>query len=296
MAINRRLAESIPPFYNTLIMIPLDELESRIQTLLEIHLLKYLPGYKPEDKVFQQLAVAMHKSLREQDGMIYAPNVYILVTHPTTLERWLSTPDLVRRLGDVLRSAGEEAGFHFITKPTVSTASDPDLEIDEIYVIASFSAEIIPGTQELPVNQPAADPRDRIQPDAFLIQGGTKIIPLDRQVINIGRRLDNQLVIDDPRVSRLHAQLRVTKGNYVLFDLNSTGGTYINGQRTIQSVLHPGDVISLAGVTLIFSQDLPVEPSMNQARTEPNLSNPADHLTDNFHQPKITKARKTSHK
>jgi pSer/pThr/pTyr-binding forkhead associated (FHA) protein len=43
----------------------------------------------------------------------------------------------------------------------------------------------------------------------------------------------------------------------VLFDLNSTGGSFVNGQRTNQSVLYPGDVISLAGVALIFGQDNP---------------------------------------
>jgi pSer/pThr/pTyr-binding forkhead associated (FHA) protein len=69
--------------------------------------------------------------------------------------------------------------------------------------------------------------------------------------------LENQLVIDDPRVSRTHAQLRAIKGRYVVFDLNSTGGTFVNGQRTSQSALYPGDVISLAGVTLVFGQDNP---------------------------------------
>jgi pSer/pThr/pTyr-binding forkhead associated (FHA) protein len=43
----------------------------------------------------------------------------------------------------------------------------------------------------------------------------------------------------------------------VLFDLNSTGGSFVNGQRTSQTVLYPGDVISLAGVALIFGQDNP---------------------------------------
>ena len=63
--------------------------------------------------------------------------------------------------------------------------------------------------------------------------------------------------IDDPRVSRNHAQLRAIKGRYVVFDLNSTGGTFINGRRASQGVLYPGDVISLAGVMLIFGQDNP---------------------------------------
>lgn len=86
---------------------------------------------------------------------------------------------------------------------------------------------------------------------------GTKVFPLTQSVINIGRRLDNHIVIDDPRVSRRHAQLRAIRGWYILFDLNSTGGTYVNGQRVTQSILYPGDVISLAGVPLIYGQDNP---------------------------------------
>jgi len=76
--------------------------------------------------------------------------------------------------------------------------------------------------------------------------------------------MDNQLVIDDPRVSRNHAQLRAINGRFVLFDLNSTGGTFVNGQRASQTVLYAGDVISLAGVALIFGQDNP--PTGNDTR------------------------------
>ena len=96
---------------------------------------------------------------------------------------------------------------------------------------------------------------DAIPQNAFLIIEGVKIHPLQESVINIGRKLENHIIIDDPRISRNHAQLRAIKGHFVLFDLNSTGGTFVNSQRTSQIVLYPGDVISLAGVTLIFGQD-----------------------------------------
>jgi pSer/pThr/pTyr-binding forkhead associated (FHA) protein len=109
---------------------------------------------------------------------------------------------------------------------------------------------------------------DNIPENAFLIVEGVKVHPLTESVVNIGRRLENQLVIDDPRVSRNHAQLRAIKGRFVLFDLNSTGGTFVNGQRTSQTVLYPGDVISLAGVALIFGQDNP-PPRPDLAGTSP---------------------------
>jgi pSer/pThr/pTyr-binding forkhead associated (FHA) protein len=98
---------------------------------------------------------------------------------------------------------------------------------------------------------------DSIPPNAFFVIGGVKFYPLVKTVINIGRRLENDLVIDDPRVSRSHAQLRAIEGNYVLFDLSSTGGTFVNGSRVSQTIIYPNDTISLGGVTLIFHQDDP---------------------------------------
>ncbi len=98
---------------------------------------------------------------------------------------------------------------------------------------------------------------DNIPPNAFFVVDGVKFYPLAKAVINIGRRLENDLVIDDPRVSRNHAQLRAIEGHYVLFDLSSTGGTFVNGSRVSESIIYPNDSISLGGVILTFYQDNP---------------------------------------
>lgn len=98
---------------------------------------------------------------------------------------------------------------------------------------------------------------DSIPPNAFFVIDGVKFYPLVKTVINIGRRLENDLVIDDPRVSRNHAQLRAIDGHYVLLDLSSTGGTFVNGNRVNQTIIYPNDTVSLGGVTLIFHQDNP---------------------------------------
>jgi pSer/pThr/pTyr-binding forkhead associated (FHA) protein len=98
---------------------------------------------------------------------------------------------------------------------------------------------------------------DNIPPNAFFVVDGVKFYPLVKAVINIGRRLENDLVIDDPRVSRNHAQLRAIQGHYVLFDLSSTGGTFVNGSRVSETIIYPNDSISLGGVILTFYQDEP---------------------------------------
>ena len=91
-------------------------------------------------------------------------------------------------------------------------------------------------------------------PNAFFVIEGGSVYPLVKALINIGRRLENDLVIDDPRVSRNHAQLHALQGHYVIFDLNSTGGTSVNGSRITQTIIYLIDTISLGGVTLAFHQ------------------------------------------
>ena len=268
-----------PPLYNNPTMPTLDKFESRLQALLEVHLLKYLPGYKAEDRVYQQLAAAMHNSLKEQEGTTFAPNVFVIIANPSTLARWRNEPRLVNELAEALHTAGAEAGYHFLVNPTVTTAADRDMAAGETHIIASYSSENVAETQGMPAESQPEQPVDHIPQNAFLILGGTKIIPLKSPVINMGRRLDNQVVIDDPRVSRTHAQLRATKGHFALFDLNSTGGTFVNGQLINKSILYPGDVISLAGVTLIFGQDLPSGRGSEKMATQPRSPISADRPT-----------------
>ncbi len=112
---------------------------------------------------------------------------------------------------------------------------------------------------------------NRIPEDAFIIVDGIKVIPLNQPLVRIGRRVENSVVLDDPRVSRSHAELRAINGRYVLFDLNSTGGTFVNGVRITQTVVYPGDVISLAGVNLVYGQKNP-PPRLDLKETSPLTS------------------------
>ena len=81
-----------------------------------------------------------------------------------------------------------------------------------------------------------------------------KTFPLEGDVLTIGREASNQIAINDAEISRKHSQLVLQGGKYVLTDLGSTNGTFVNGQRvTGQHVLQPGEVISLGEqINLLF--------------------------------------------
>jgi pSer/pThr/pTyr-binding forkhead associated (FHA) protein len=276
-------------------MSTIDDLETRLQTLLEIQLIKYLPGYKVEDLVYQQLATAMQNNLTEQNGTTFAPNNYVLIAHPLILVHWNSEPRLLLDMADAIQTAAKEKGFHFLADPIVSTAEDPNMIGETIRVISSFSNIDSGETRGKTIGFHTDNEERNIPANAFLVMDGNKIIPLDTPVLNIGRRLNNQIIINDKRISRTHAQLRVSKGRFALFDLNSTGGTFVNGRRINQSTLFPGDVISLAGVTLIYGQDAPVGPSTLKVIAVPKSDEPSGDSSENYLPPRIISGKKSKH-
>ncbi len=259
----------------------LQELEAQLQTLVEGRFTRLFAGQRTEALIVQRLKAAMNAGTRfKLEGGTLAPDVYTVLVHPDSVQDWRD-PQLLDTLVEILKAAGSDARLTFESPPTLTLAEDPDLAPGEFAVLASHRIESVEKTQESPAEpeskQAEAAP-SAIPDNAFLIIEGVKVFQLKQTVVNIGRRLDNSLVIDDPRVSRNHAQLRAIRGRYVLFDLNSSGGTYINGQRTTQSVLYPGDVISLAGVSLIFGQDSPVR-HRDLAKTGPRSAVSAGRAT-----------------
>lgn len=71
-----------------------------------------------------------------------------------------------------------------------------------------------------------------------------KNFPLEHNEMFIGRELGNDIVINDPEVSRRHARIFVQGSNYVIEDLGSTNGTTVNGQRLMGPyLLRPGEII-----------------------------------------------------
>jgi len=78
------------------------------------------------------------------------------------------------------------------------------------------------------------------------------VYALDSDQISIGRDSSNEIPVNDAEVSRRHSRLTFQGGKYVLEDMGSTNGTFVNGQRlTGPRVLKSGEVISL-GEQIVF--------------------------------------------
>ena len=81
-----------------------------------------------------------------------------------------------------------------------------------------------------------------------------KIFDLLRAEVRIGRGTNNDIVIPEMEISREHARLNIQSGSYVIEDLGSTNGTFIDGQRLIgPHLLRSGETIGLGeNVSLVF--------------------------------------------
>jgi predicted component of type VI protein secretion system len=93
----------------------------------------------------------------------------------------------------------------------------------------------------------------RIRPQqAILVVEGKRMVVGDRGAI-VGRSRQCEIVVEDPNVSRRHAELRPRGGSWVLTDLGSTNGSRING-RPVEgpTVVKPGDEIELGTAVMRF--------------------------------------------
>ncbi|MDH5607705.1 MAG: FHA domain-containing protein, partial [Anaerolineae bacterium] len=77
---------------------------------------------------------------------------------------------------------------------------------------------------------------DNIPPGVYLVFNA-QLFPISKAVTKIGRKLDNDLVLQDTTISRYHAEIHFEENQFVIKDLNSSGGTFLNNRKVSEGVL-----------------------------------------------------------
>jgi NADH dehydrogenase len=85
-----------------------------------------------------------------------------------------------------------------------------------------------------------------------LVRGDGAELPLQGDLITIGRAPENNIVIDDKQVSRRHAIIKREAKGYILEDSDTANGTYVNQQRIKQVLLNEGDYITFGRVSFTY--------------------------------------------
>lgn len=87
---------------------------------------------------------------------------------------------------------------------------------------------------------------------------------LSKNVMKIGKKEDNDIPLSDKTVSREHVEIEYAADSFLLRDLDSTNGTYLNGSRVKEAYLAPGDRIKIGRTVLeftAFDEKVKIEPS-----------------------------------
>lgn len=240
------------------------QFEERVQALVEGGFARLFAGRLKPREVALRLARAMEDNADVDDmGLLVAPNRYVVHLHPDDHAALLAAqPELPVTLAGHLVTLAAESDLRLDVPPEVVLSPDNTVALHGIAVRAEH-VDMAHRTTKL-LNLPGDDSTAMIEqdqraapelPNAFLVVHGDRYVPLERTVVNVGRRRDNSVVIDDRRVSRQHCQLRYRLGQFVLYDLGSRGGTFVNGERVTEVALRSGDAISLAGVPVVYVVD-----------------------------------------
>jgi hypothetical protein len=91
-----------------------------------------------------------------------------------------------------------------------------------------------------------------------------KEIPLDKPQFTVGRKPDNDLVIDDPAVSGHHALIFSEEGAFFIEDLGSTNGTFVNDAKIQEEKLKHGDCIAIGKHVLMYQDEIAAPPPLTK--------------------------------
>ncbi|HKW27187.1 MAG TPA: SpoIIE family protein phosphatase [Terriglobales bacterium] len=114
---------------------------------------------------------------------------------------------------------------------------------------------------------PAAEPGTGAFPTLLVVQGNdTRTILLDHSPFTVGRKVDKDLVIADPRASRDHAVILSENGEFSVVDQGSKHGTYVNGERVQRVNLKPNDRVEFGARDAVYVVFQPAQPATSTAR------------------------------
>lgn len=253
----------------------LDRIENLMETVIEGLFRKNNKGRLQPVEIGKRLIKTMESQKRVSVAKTYVPNKYIIYLHPHQLDEFRSLQStFVKELKGVLHEKAEKEQLSFISNLVIEFSEDPQISSGIIRIESEFlelsdlptSKLIDTGlgknsiengslmTQKYPYLS------QKCEKNPLLIyQGrdGEQIFRLTDKRYSIGRSLKCDIVIEDSKVSRIHAWLEQENNLWRLKDNDSTNGTFVNDEIASDRKLNNDDIIRLGTAVLIYREDMP---------------------------------------
>jgi Protein of unknown function (DUF3662)/FHA domain len=223
----------------------------------------------------RKLAKEMDDHRQVSVSRVYVPNeytVFLSVEDRAQFEGY--EPSLIAELQEYLGEHARRESYALLTSPRVKIESDDDLEIGEFGIAVRMSqpdrarpledelaADVDAGATMIYKPSPAETQAASAvelgleREVAYVSVDGERHAVRKRRTV-IGRSKDCDLQLNDPNVSRRHAELRQEGTAYWIVDLDSTNGIEINGRRAKRAKLDPGDTVTIGSTDLVFDREI----------------------------------------
>ena len=195
-----------------------------------------------------EIASALQREVNDRAAVIdrtrtVIPNVFHVELSEHDYRRLAVFRDALQtELATLVRDYGAEQGYTLLGPVSVLLAQDDELETGIFRVRSEARAEVSGVAGGSSTGMDLRQPRLEV--------GGTAY-PLVRAVSRLGRGSDTDIRIEDPGASRNHCEI-VLGQPVIVRDLNSTNGTFVNGQRVSQVELADGTAIMIGSTKLVY--------------------------------------------
>ena len=183
-------------------------------------------------------------------GRTMVPNAFTVALGEHDHERLnVYAEPLGAELAAMVREHASEQGYAFVGPVTVDFERDDELPTGRFQVRSAAVAGAVAAEQ-------AATAAKTTGGGAKVpwVEVGSTSYALAHASTRVGRGAESDLRIDDPGISRVHAELRLSGGDVTIVDLGSTNGVLVDGHRVDQQRLRDGAEVRLGSTTLVFHQ------------------------------------------
>jgi hypothetical protein len=200
----------------------------------------------------------------------YVPNEYAVWLSPSDREHFASYEDELRReLSGYLLEHARREKLALLTPPHIAFRTDQRLRLGEFGIQARLVRPAADGreapsqgehghTMVYTVSERLSEPLQAPHPTRATakLRVGDRTAIVGSAGAVLGRSKECDVVLDDPNVSRRHAEIRPSGGGWTVRDLGSTNGVKVNGRRLEQpQSLRPGDELTLGTSHVVFEVD-----------------------------------------
>jgi FHA domain-containing protein len=220
----------------------------------------------------RKLAKEMDEHRSTSVTRVYVPNEYTVYLSTGDREQFEGYENsLVSELEEYLAEHAARENYALLTPPRIVFETDEDLGVGEFGIATRMAQYGRQGDEEAPagavpgatmVYKPRTQPTEAaslvelgVEKEVAVLRWNGERRILDQRRSVLGRSRDADVQIEDPNVSRRHAEIVQEGSAYWLVDLGSTNGTEVDGRRVQRARLDDGSRFTIGETTVTFSTE-----------------------------------------